>query len=83
METILKYDCFPAGMELFPAMDEETFEFIKRIIDDSDYYLLIISGRYSSMAEDSISWTERKYDYAVSKEYLLSFLIIKISQYFQ
>lgn len=83
METILKYDCFPAGMELFPAMDEETFEFIKRIIDDSDYYLLIISGRYGSMAEDSISWTERKYDYAVSKEYLLSFLIIKISQYFQ
>ena len=23
METILNYDCFPAGMEMFPAMDEE------------------------------------------------------------
>lgn len=23
METILNNDCFPAGMELFPAMDEK------------------------------------------------------------
>lgn len=67
METILKYDCFPAGMELFPAMDEDIFEYIKRIIDDSDYYLLIIGGRYGSVDENGVSWTEREYDYAVSK----------------
>lgn len=67
METILSYDCFPAGMEMFPAMDEEQFEYIKRIIDDSDYYLLIIGGRYGSMDKDGKSWTEKEYDYAVSK----------------
>ena len=67
METILNFDCFPAGMELFPAMDEEQFEYIKRIIDDSDYYLLIIGGRYGSVDESGVSWTEREYDYAVSK----------------
>lgn len=67
METILKFDCFPAGMELFPAMDEEQFEYIKRIIDDSDYYLLIIGGRYGSVDEKGKSWTEKEYDYAVSK----------------
>ena len=67
METILNYDCFPAGMEMFPAMDEEIFKYIKRIIDDSDYYLLIIGGRYGSMADDGVSWTEKEYDYAVSK----------------
>jgi hypothetical protein len=34
MQTLMKMDCIPAGMELFPATDEEQFEFIKRIIDD-------------------------------------------------
>lgn len=67
METILNFDCFPAGMELFPAMDEEQFEYIKKIIDDSDYYLLIIGGCYGSMDDSGVSWTEREYDYAVSK----------------
>ncbi len=67
METILNYDCFPAGMEMFPAMDEAIFEYIKRIIDDSDYYMLIIGGRYGSEDDDGVSWTEKEYDYAVSK----------------
>lgn len=67
METILNFDCFPAGMELFPAMDEEQFEYIKRIIDDSDYYMLIIGGRYGSEDSNGISWTEKEFDYAISK----------------
>ena len=67
METILKFDCFPAGMEMFPAMDEDIFKYIKRIIDDSDYYLLIIGGRYGSEDDNGVSWTEKEYDYAVSK----------------
>ena len=49
-------------------MDEEQFEYIKRIIDDSDYYLLIIGGRYGSVDENGVSWTEKEYNYAVSKE---------------
>lgn len=30
IQTLMKMDCIPAGMELFPAMDEEQFEFIKK-----------------------------------------------------
>ena len=59
--------CIPASMELFPAMDEETFEFIKTVIDDCDYYLLIIANLYGSLAPDGISYTEKEFDYAVSK----------------
>ena len=54
-------------MELFPAADEEQFEFIKRVIDDCDYYLLIIGGRYGSTTADGISYTEKEYDYAISR----------------
>ena len=67
METILKCDCFPAGMEMFPALDMEQFTYIKSIIDDSDYYILIIAGRYGTLTSDGISYTEKEYDYAVEK----------------
>jgi hypothetical protein len=67
IQTIMELDCIPAGMEIFPAIDEEQFEFIKKIIDDCDYYILIIGGRYGSLSEEGISYTEMEYDYAVQK----------------
>ena len=80
MQTIMSLDCIPAGMELFPAMDEEQFEFIKRIIDDCDYYILIIGARYGSMDDNGVSYTEKEYDYAVSKNIpVLAFLHNDIS----
>jgi hypothetical protein len=66
-QTLMKMDCMPAGMELFPAADEDQFDYIKKIIDDSDYYLLIIGGRYGSTTEEGISYTELEYDYAVER----------------
>lgn len=66
-QTLMKMDCIPAGMELFPAMDEEQLAFIKRVIDDCDYYILIIGGRYGSTAPDGVSYTEKEYDYAIEK----------------
>jgi Domain of unknown function (DUF4062) len=54
-------------MELFPAMDEEQLAFIKRVIDDCDYYILIIGGRYGSTGPDGVSYTEKEYDYAIEK----------------
>jgi hypothetical protein len=65
IQTLMEMDCIPAGMELFPAADEEQFEFIKRIIDDCDYYLLIIGGRYGSTTPEGVSYTEKEYDYAI------------------
>lgn len=67
MESILKMDCIPAGMELFPAANDEQFEFIKRVIDDCDYYVIILGGRYGSSGSDGIGYTEKEFDYALSK----------------
>jgi hypothetical protein len=67
IQTVIESNCIPAGMELFPAADEEQLAFIKRVIDDCDYYLLIIGGRYGSVDESGISYTEQEYDYAVSR----------------
>jgi Domain of unknown function (DUF4062) len=65
IQTVIELDCIPAGMELFPAVDDEQFEFIKRVIDDCDYYLVIIGGRYGSTTADGVSYTEKEYDYAM------------------
>ncbi|MDG6774619.1 DUF4062 domain-containing protein [Thiomicrorhabdus sp. ZW0627] len=67
LQALMEMDCIPAGMELFPAADEEQWEFIKRVIDDCDYYLLIIGGKYGSLSSEGISYTEMEYDYAVEQ----------------
>lgn len=66
-QTLMEMDCIPAGMELFPAADEEQWAFIKKIIDDCDYYLLIVGGRYGSLGAEGLSYTEMEFDYAVEK----------------
>ncbi len=67
IQTLMELDCIPAGMELFPAADQEQFEFIKRVIDDCDYYLLIIGGRYGSTTVEGVSFTEKEYEYALER----------------
>ncbi len=62
--ALLELDCIPSGMELFPAADESTWDIIKRSIDECDYYILVIGGKYGSISPDNISWTEREFRYA-------------------
>jgi len=68
IQALLELDCIPAGMELFPASDEGKWELIERVIDDSDYYVVVIGGRYGSTDDTGLSYTEREYDYAVSRK---------------
>lgn len=65
IRNILDLNHIPAGMELFPAADVEQLTYIKKVIDECDYYLLIVGGRYGSLDAEGVSFTEREYDYAV------------------
>lgn len=67
MHALLELDCIPSGMELFPAADEDQWSLIKGVIDDCDYYVVVIGGRYGSLGPDGISYTEMEYRYAASK----------------
>lgn len=67
MHALLELDCIPSGMELFPAADEDQWSLIKGVIDDCDYYIVVIGGRYGSIGPDGISYTEMEYCYAIEK----------------
>src|SRR5690348_10047514 len=66
LKAVLELDHMPAGMELFPAADDSAWQLIKDVIDASDYYVLIMGGRYGSMDEAGIGYTEKEYDYAIA-----------------
>lgn len=65
LKAILELDHMPAGMELFPATDDSAWQLITDVIDNSDYYVLIVGGRYGSLDEAGLSFTEKEYEYAV------------------
>lgn len=68
MNALLELDCIPSGMELFPATNEEQWDLIQDVIDECDYYILILGGRYGSIGKDGIGYTEKEYMYALETE---------------
>ena len=44
-------------MELFLAINDSQWNLIKELIDDCDYYILIVGGRYGSLNKEGISYT--------------------------
>lgn len=68
MQALLELDCMPAGMELFPAANEDQWSLIRKVIDDCDYYIVIIGGRYGTVdPKKGISYTQMEYEYAIAQ----------------
>jgi hypothetical protein len=65
--TLAKAGYMPAGMESFPVTDQQQLDYIKRIIDRSDYYILIVGRRYGSLSGDELTFTENAFEYTQSK----------------
>ena len=82
MQALLELECMPAGMELFPAANDTQWDWIKQVIDESDYYIVIVAGRYGSLSKETgLSFTEMEYRYAVeTRKPVIAFLIEDPSQ---
>jgi Domain of unknown function (DUF4062) len=71
MQALLMSKCIPAGMELFPAAGETQWDLIKRVIDECDYYIVVLGSRYGSTRSvrgKKVSYTELEFNYAVRKK---------------
>lgn len=66
-QCLLDNNCIPVGMEQFPASNMSQMEYIEKMLDDCDYYILIIGGRYGSLDDDGVGYTEKEYNYAQQK----------------
>lgn len=68
MGVALENNFIPVGMEQFHAAPATQWDVITRMIDECDFYLLVIGGRYGSIDDDAgISYTEKEYNYAKAK----------------
>jgi hypothetical protein len=68
VQAIVTAGHIPAGMELFAAGDQSQMDVIKRWIDESDVFLLILGGRYGSIEPVSNkSYIQLEYEYALQK----------------
>jgi len=81
VEAILTAGHIPAGMELFAAGDQSQMSVIKRWIDESDVYLLILGGRYGSIEpKTQKSYIHLEYEYAVERSRPLFAVVIDSDQ---
>ncbi len=65
--AILEFGHIPAGMELFAAGDAEQLKVIKRWIDESDVFLLILGREYGSIEPISNkSYIQLEYEHAIA-----------------
>lgn len=67
MRALLELDCIPSGMEYFPATNDDQWSFIQELIDQCDYYIVVVGARYGSTSTDGLSFTEKEYRYAMEK----------------
>lgn len=67
-EQIIMMGHIPVGMELFLGERRAVWKVIQTAIDRSDFYILILAGRYGSSKTRQKSYTEKEFDYAVKKK---------------
>lgn len=78
VEAVLGSKHIPAGMELFRAGNKSQLETIKKWIDESDIYMLILGGRYGSIEPESRkSYTQLEYEYALKKGIPIFAVVLK------
>ena len=81
IDTIIKMQYLPVGMEMFNASSDSQWKIITDTIDDCDYYVLILGKRYGSLIQNGsdkgLSYTEREFRYA--KKYGIPYLAFIIS----
>ncbi len=78
VQAVLDAGHIPAGMELFNAGDESQMNTIKKWIDDSDVYVLLLGKRYGAIEPNTKkSYTQLEYEYALEKKKPMFSLIVE------
>lgn len=76
IEALLANHCIPVGVHLCPRdARPEQWNAIKALIDECDYYLIVLGGRYGTLSPTGISYTHREFIYAQTKRKPMASLV--------
>lgn len=67
MQGLMALGCLPVGMDLH-STGAGAWPAIKKLIDDCDYYLLLLGSRYGSLSPSGVSYAHMEYVYATTKQ---------------
>lgn len=68
MLALLSMGMIPVGMELYPTEDNNQWPMIQKMINECDYYVVLLGGRYGTLSPMGLSYTHREYIYAATKK---------------
>ncbi|MEE4251151.1 MAG: DUF4062 domain-containing protein [Alcanivoracaceae bacterium] len=68
MMALLSMGMIPTGMELYPSEQNNQWPMIQKVINECDYYVVLVGGRYGSLSPIGLSYTHREYVYAATKK---------------
>lgn len=68
IDILLDFRILPIGMEHFTVSTNGEFSDLQELIDDSDFFIMLMGKTYGSCDKMGVSWTEREYQYAISKD---------------
>ena len=67
MPALLDLGLVPVGMDLHGADGAALMPVVQRLIDDSDYFVILLGGRYGALSPLGLSYTHREYIFAATK----------------
>ncbi|MCK0538179.1 DUF4062 domain-containing protein [Alcanivorax quisquiliarum] len=65
--SLLGMGMIPTGMELHSGGADSQWPAIQKVINECDYYLVLVGGRYGSLSPIGLSYTHREFVYAATK----------------
>ena len=65
--ALLSMGMIPTGMELYPTESNNQWPMIQQVINECDYYVVLLGGRYGTLSPMGLSYTHREYIYAATK----------------
>lgn len=68
MMSLLSMGMIPTGMELYPTEQNNQWPMIQKVINECDYYVVLLGGRYGTLSPMGLSYTHREYIYASTKK---------------
>lgn len=68
MLALLSMGLIPTGMELYPTESNGQWPVIQKVINECDYYVIVLGGRYGTLSPIGLSYTHREFVYAMTKK---------------